>query len=64
MGTRVKKSLKIVLPGLAGAAIGFGYYSLIGCEQGGCPITSSPYISTLYGGVSGFIIGLSGRKRD
>lgn len=31
------------------------YYRFIGCS-GGCAITSSPYISTLYGGVIGLLL--------
>lgn len=39
-----------------GAAFGFGYYKLVGCSSGGCPITANPYISTLYGAVMGFLV--------
>jgi len=34
---------------LAGGILGFAYYKFIGCTNGTCPITSNPYISTLYG---------------
>jgi hypothetical protein len=39
------------LSALAGGAGGFAYYYYIGCRSGSCPITGSPWISTLYGGV-------------
>ncbi len=39
-----------------GGLIGFSYYYFIGCKSGTCPITGSPYISTAYGAVAGFII--------
>lgn len=42
---------------LGGAGLGFGYYKLVGCSSGACPITSNPYISTLFGAVMGFLAG-------
>jgi hypothetical protein len=42
---------------LGGAVLGFGYYKLVGCSSGACPITSNPYISTLFGAVMGFLAG-------
>ena len=36
-----------------GGAVGFAYYHYIGCASGTCPITSSPYISTVYGMLAG-----------
>jgi hypothetical protein len=35
---------------------GFLYYQFVGCNSGTCPITSNPLISTLYGGVIGYLI--------
>jgi hypothetical protein len=40
---------------LVGALAGFGYYHFVGCKSGSCPITDSPYISTLYGAMMGLI---------
>lgn len=48
--------MNYVLGILIGSALGYGYYRLVGCSTGTCPITSSPYISTLYGAVMGVLI--------
>jgi hypothetical protein len=49
-------SVRTVLSALIGAAIGLGYQRLIGCRTGTCPITSSPYVSSLYGALVGFLV--------
>jgi uncharacterized membrane protein len=46
---------------LGGGVLGFAYYKLVGCRTGTCPITSSPYISTLYGALLGYLIGSGAR---
>lgn len=38
--------LKVLLGAVAGAALGFLYYKLIGCRSGACPIAGNPWIST------------------
>lgn len=48
----LKKHQLILLGVLVGALLGYAYYHFIGCTNG-CTITSSPYISTLYGAVWG-----------
>ena len=42
---------------VGGAVLGFGYYKLVGCRSGSCPITSNPYASTFFGAVIGFLVG-------
>ncbi len=47
--------IRNVGPIVLGAIAGYGYYRFVGCRTGACPITSSPYISTLYGAFLGFL---------
>jgi hypothetical protein len=54
--------LKWAIPTAIGAVAGYAYYYYIGCINGTCPITSNPYISTLYGGVMGFLLAPRGSK--
>ena len=51
--SKYKLQLIGTLVGLLG---GFLYYRFIGCNSGGCPITSNPWISTLYGGLMGYLV--------
>jgi hypothetical protein len=51
--SKIKKWSKRILPVVLGATGGYAYYHFIGCASGACPITSNPYISTLYGSVMG-----------
>lgn len=50
------------LAGIIGAAAGYAYYYYIGCMSGTCPITSNPYISTLYGTAVGMLL-INGKKK-
>ena len=49
---------------ILGALGGYLYYRTVGCSTGACAITSNPYISTLWGGIMGYLIGdlLNGKK--
>ncbi len=38
---------------IIGAIAGFAYWYFIGCSSGTCPITSSPWSSTLWGAAIG-----------
>lgn len=40
-----------------GGLLGFAYYKFVGCKSGVCPLTSNPYVSTLYGAFVGFVMG-------
>jgi len=59
MDDKRKKWLKFGVGIMLGGVAGFAYYSFVGFESGGCPITSNPWISTAYGGVFGAVIGWS-----
>lgn len=49
---------------LVGAIAGFLYWKEIGCVTGSCPITSNPWISTMYGGVLGGLFAGMFRKKN
>jgi hypothetical protein len=51
--------VRIVIGVLVGGGLGFGWYKLVGCSSGACPLTSNPFISTLYGSVVGALVASS-----
>ena len=58
---RIWKSLRISLTEIIGMAVGalggFLYYRMVGCSTGSCPITSNPWMSILWGTVTGYLLG-------
>lgn len=40
-----------------GAVAGWLYYAFVGCSSGGCPLTSSPVITTAAGAALGLSLG-------
>ncbi len=52
--------IRMIIGPVAGAVLGFVYYKFIGCSSGACPITSNPWISTLYGAIMGFMVASMG----
>jgi hypothetical protein len=48
--------LRIFIGAVVGAAFGFGWYKLVGCSTGACPLTSNPVVSTLYGTIVGALV--------
>jgi hypothetical protein len=57
-----KPAVRTILAVLAGATLGYAYYTFIGCRTGACPITSNPLISTAYGALMGVLISGSLKK--
>lgn len=50
---------KMVTMGLGivlGAVAGYLVYRFVGCRTGTCPITRSPYLSTVFGALLGALI--------
>ena len=58
------KLVKRILPVFIGALLGYAYYHFIGCNSGTCPITSNPYISTVYGAVIGMVFAFPSKKKN
>lgn len=48
--------LKLIIGVVAGGGLGFAYYKFVGCASGACPLTSNPWISTIYGSVLGVLV--------
>ena len=48
---------------ILGAVGGYIYYAQVGCVSGTCAITSNPYMSILWGGMIGYLLGDMFRKK-
>jgi hypothetical protein len=51
--------LRIIFGVILGGGLGFGWYKLVGCSTGTCPLTSNPVISTIFGAVFGALLATS-----
>ena len=51
--------LRIVIGVIVGGGLGYAFYRFVGCSTGTCPLTSNPFISTLYGGAVGALVASS-----
>ncbi len=51
-----KNTLKNIVGLLVGAIGGYLYYHFIGCNSGGCAITSNPYMTVLWGALLGYLL--------
>ncbi len=52
----MKRQWLPVLGVAIGIPAGYAYWYFIGCDSGNCPITSSPWMSVLWGGMMGGLI--------
>ena len=50
---------RLIIGICVGGALGFSYYKFVGCSTGACPLTSNPYISTIYGMFMGGLVASS-----
>ena len=53
---------KLLIGLMIGAIGGFAYYYFIGCTSGSCPITSNPYLMTVYGMFFGAVLFFKKKK--
>jgi hypothetical protein len=61
----LKRNSLLVISGiLTGTAGGFLYYHFIGCRTGSCPITSSPWLTMLWGAAVGYLVFDLFRKKE
>ena len=56
MNCKLRKKLRTVLFILGGALAGLGYYYLVGCRTGSCPISANPFITMLYTALIGWLL--------
>lgn len=54
-------TLRIAAGVVVGGILGYGWYRLVGCRTGACPITANPWISSAYGALLGLLTVTGGR---
>jgi hypothetical protein len=54
-------TLRLIFGAVIGGVVGFGFYRIVGCSTGSCPLASNPWLSTLYGATAGALIAGTGR---
>lgn len=55
--TWLKSHIISVVLFIVGALAGLAYWHFVGCSSGSCPIKSIWYMSTLFGGILGYLVG-------
>ena len=48
--------LHIVIGVVVGGVLGFAFYKFVGCSTGTCPLTSNPFLSSIYGSIVGALV--------
>lgn len=56
MRTKLRGSMKYIIGIVLGGLAGYLYYYFVGCASGSCPISSNPYISTIYCAIIGALL--------
>jgi len=51
-----RNTIKNLIGLIVGVIGGYLYYHFVGCNSGGCAITSNPYMSMLWGGLMGYLV--------
>lgn len=59
-----RNNLLTVAGAVVGGVAGFAWWYYVGCASGTCPITSSPYMSVLWGMMIGGLLASSFRKEE
>lgn len=54
-------TVRIIIGLVLGGVAGFGFYKLVGCPTGACPLSRNPWVSTIYGMVLGALVAGSQR---
>ena len=57
MKTYLKKNIFIIIGIVVGIIGGFLYWKFVGCTTGTCPIKSNPLLMSLYGALTGSLLG-------
>lgn len=60
----VKKNKLTLIGVLVGLVGGFFYWKFIGCASGSCPITSSPFASSMWGAAMGGFLFSAFEKKE
>lgn len=60
----IKNHRPTILGAILGGVGGYLYYHFVGCTSGTCPITSSPFMSTLWGLMMGGLIFNTFEKKE
>jgi len=48
-------AIRLIIGLAVGGVLGYGWYRLVGCSTGACPLTSTPLRAISYGALMGLI---------
>ena len=54
---------RLIIGAVLGAFAGFAYYYFVGCSTGSCPLTSNPYLMTIWGVFFGTVLFFKQKKQ-